>query len=314
MKLLTMIMAAVLSLSIFASAQQPERTVIEGILIMPDDEYEKVFLMGATKASIFYVKNIRAVDVDSKRRSEVASVYIMEPKEYTEAMALYEDRKYSEAYTKFGEVKERYKKFQPLPDNHHTLAGFYQLECLRKQFKTAELVKAVADYRTENLIRPDLLQQVEVYKFWEAMNAKSWARLDRLAGEWNQKRVPISQRAQIDFCHGQALEGLGRKTDALNAYARAMTADFTKSEEIVRKASHAALGIYKSMPEVQTAMSLWKTEDEDIYSSGYRLLSEANALARLYNKAGLGAGVALPAEYSDLLKFTPDNAPGVAKP
>ncbi len=280
---------------------------------MPDGKYEKVYLMGASKTIIYYVNNIRAVDTSSKRRSAVASIYLTEPKEYTEAMSLFEDRKYSEAHTKFGEVMVRYKKFQPLKDNHYTLAGFYQLECLRKQLKTEELVKAVADYRTENLIRPDLLKQVEVYKFWEAVNSKSWTRLDRLAGEWKNKRVPISQRAQISYCHAMALESFDRKTDALNMYAQAMTADYSKSEEILRESAHGALRVYLSFPEVKTAMKLWKSSDEDKNSSGYRLLAEANALARLYGKAGMGAGVALPAKYAEFLKFTTDDAPGLKK-
>ena len=313
MKLVTLLMTTILGLTMIVSAQQPKRIAIEGILIMSDGKYEKVFLLGATDKSIFYVSSIKAVDTNSKRRSAVASVYIMEPKEYSEAMSLFEDRKYSEAYTKFGEVMERYKKFQPIKGNHYTLAGFYQLECLRKQLKTAELVKAVSDYRTENLVRPDLLKQVEVYKFWEALNTKSWARLDRLASEWRNKRVPISQRAQISYCHAAALEALDRKTDALNMYAQAMTADYSKSEEIVRESAHAALRVYQSIPELSTAMKLWKSEDEDIYSSGYRLLAEANALARLYKKAGMGAGVALPAKYAEFLKFTAENAPGLEK-
>jgi len=92
-----------------------------------------------------------------------------------------------------------------------------------------------------------------------------------------------------------------------------MTADYSKSEEIVRESAHAALRVYQSIPELSTAMKLWKSEDEDIYSSGYRLLAEANALARLYKKAGMGAGVALPAKYAEFLKFTAENAPGLEK-
>jgi len=313
MKLLTMLVAAIIGLTIYVSAQQPGRFAIEGFLITSDGKYEKVFLTGASKTSISYVKNIKAIDEKSRRRSAVASVYITEPKEYTEAMSLFEDRKYSQAYTKFGEVTERYKRFQPIKDNHSTLAGFYQLECLRKQLKTEELVKAVAGYSTESLIRTDLLKQVEVYKFWEHLNSKAWAQIDGLAGEWENKRVPVSQRAQISYCHATALEALDRKTDALNMYAQAMTADYSKSEEIVRESAHAALRVYLSFPEVKTAMKLWKTDDEDIYSSGYRLLAEANALARLYNKAGMGAGVALPAEYVEFLKFTADKDPGLKK-
>lgn len=311
MKLLTTVLVTILGLSTFAAAQQKERVTTEAILMMSDTEFEKVLLLGVTKTNIFFVKNKNDMDADSKRLSAVESVYILEPEDYSEAMSLFEDRKYGEAYTKFGEVKERYKKLERLADNPHTLAGFYQLECLRKQFKTNELVTAVADYSAENMLRSDLLQQVEVYKFWEALNSKSWARLDRLAREWEKKRVPISQRAQIAFCHAQALEELKRPTDALNVYAVAMTADFTKSEEIVRKAAHNSLRIFNALPEVQVAIKQWETEDQNVYSKGYRMLVEANALARLYNKAGMGAGVDLPKAYAAILKCTPKDAKGL---
>ena len=313
MKLLTMLMAAIIGLSMYVSAQQQERIAIEGILIMPDDKYEKVFLLGASKTAISYVNNIKAVDTKTVNRKDVSSVYIMEPRDYTAAISLFEDRKYSEAFTKFGAVKERYKELQPLKGNHHTLAGFYQLECLRKQMKTAELVKAVAGFSTENLLRPDLLKQMEVYKFWEALNSKDWTTLDRLAGEWKNKRVPVSQRAQISYCHAVALESLDRKKEALNMYAQAMTADYSKSEEILRESAHAALRVYLSLPEVNAAIKLWKTKDEDIYSPGYRLLTEANALARLYEKIGMGAGVALPPKYATFLKYTPEKAKDAKK-
>ncbi len=303
-------MAAVLGLTMFVGAQAPKRVLIEAIIIS-SEKYEKVLLLGVTKTNIYYVKNAREMNTLSRKRSEIDSVYIMEPAEYSEAMALLEDRKYGEAYIKFGEVAERYKKFQPFKDNHHTLAEFYQLECLRKQFKIAELVAAVADYRSENLVRTDLLQQIEVYKFWKAYNSKSWAHLDHLAKEWEKKRVPISHRAQISFCHAAALDALGRKNEALNMYGKAMTADYSKSEEILRKAAYGALGIYKGMPDVATAMKLWKSENENKYSSGYQYLIEANALARLYVKAGMGSGVDLPKEYAEFLKFTPDGALGV---
>lgn len=313
MKLLTTALVTILGLSTFALAQKKERIGAEGILMMGDDEIEKVLLLKVTKTNIYYVKNIDDIDVSAKRVSAVESVYIMEPADYTEAMSLFEDRKYGEAYTKFGEVKERYKKLEPLPDNPHTLAGFYQLESLRKQFKTSDLITAVADFSSENILRPDLLQQIEIYKFWEAVNTKSWVRLDRLAGEWEKKRVPISQRAQIAFCHAQALEALKRPADALNKYAEALTADFTKSEEIVRKSAHNSLRIYNAMPEVQVAIKQWGTDDQNVNSQGYRMLVEANALARLYNKAGMGSGVDLPKAYANILKSTPENAPGLKK-
>lgn len=304
MKLFTVILSATLGMSILASAQK-ERVLVPSVLILEDNEFENVLLEGATKTNVFYVTNKRAVKTQAMRRSKIQSVYIMQPADYSEAMALYENRKYSEALAKFGELKTRYKKFQPLADNHHTLSGFYEMECMRKMEDLEGLAKLESDYRNENLMRPNHLQQIEVYMFWDAVRTKSWARLDRLASDWTEKRVPISHRAQIAYCHAQALEGLKRYSEALNAYATAMTADYSKSEVIVRNSAKNSLRIYMADPELKTAMNLWKTEDEDEFSTGYGLLKEANALARLYVKAGLGAGEGLPADYAVLLKYTP---------
>lgn len=306
MKLFKTILAISMALVLGLQAQN-ERIVIPGVLIQPNSEFANVYLMGADKTNVYYVENIRQVNIQSARRASYASIYIMEPPEFQEAMALFEGRKYQQALTKFGEVKERYKKFEPLPNNHYTLSGFYELECYRKLMDLDGLAKALKDYHWENLKNADMLEQIEIYKFWEAAQTKAWARLDLLAKEWKKKRVPISHRAQIAYCHGLALEGLKKEQEALIAYATAMTADFGKSEVIVRQAALNSLRIFAAKPEVKTAMELWGTDDEEKASDGYLWLLEANGLARLYESAGLGAGVKLPAEYSKFLKFTPED-------
>lgn len=320
MKLLTSLLVSVFALSGVLSAQAPattaERVLIESVLIYEDDEYEKVYLLGGTETNVYYVPVPNAIKVEAKRRSELLGLYITEPKDYSEALALFENRKYTEALDKFRAVKKRYAKFTPLPGNHSALAGFYEMECLRNLEDLEGLAAAVADYRSENLQREDQLQQIEIYIFWDAVRQKQWDRLDRLAKEWTKRSVPNSLRAQIAYCHALSLEALKRPTEALNAYAIAMTADYTKSEVIVRNSVLNSLRVYASIPEVQTAMKLWGSSDEDPNSSGYNLLVEANSLARLYIKAGFGAGAELPTLQKAFLKFTPKEVEteGEAKP
>lgn len=310
MKLLTVLFATALSLCGLLSAQNSaERILIPGTLILEEKEFEDVFLLGATNVNVYYVPVPNSVKVEAKRRSEVLGVYIKEPKDYSEALALFENRKYNEALAKFREVKKRYSKFLPLPGNHATLAGFYEMECLRNLEDLEGLAAAVADFQSENLQREDQLQQVEIYIFWDAVRQKQWERLDLLSKEWTKRRVPISHRAQIAYCHALSLEALKRPMEALNTYAVAMTADFTKSEVIVRNSVLNSLRVYASLPEVQTAMKLWGSSDEEPNSTGYALLTEANALARLYNAAGFGAGVELPTLQKAFLKYTPKELP-----
>jgi len=140
---------------------------------------------------------------------------------------------------------------------------------------------------------------------YDAVHKKDWSRLNTLCQDYIQdEAITLGQRAQITFCQGLAYEGLGQSNDALNSYATAMTSDFTRSESIVRDAALNSLRIFDADEDIKIAISLWETEDEDVSSVGYRKLQEANALARLYDKAGFGSGVELPANYKKFQKFT----------
>jgi hypothetical protein len=122
--------------------------------------------------------------------------------------------------------------------------------------------------------------------------------------DYIEDELTLGQRAQVTFCQGLAYEGLKRDNDALNAYATAMTVDFTRSEGIVREAALNSLRIFEADEDIKKAISLWGTREEKKSSAGYRKLKEANALARLYDKAGLGSGVQLPAKYKRFQEFT----------
>ena len=122
------------------------------------------------------------------------------------------------------------------------------------------------------------------------------------AMEWDDKKVPGRIRAQIEYCHGKALEGLGKLEDALIEYNKALVADYTASEVITKMAALACFGIYDKHPDVALARKLHGTPDENPNSLGASLLVEAAALVELWDMA-LGRGDALPSEYKSFSKY-----------
>lgn len=309
MKLFTSVIATAAALTVAASAQSvATKAKLESVIILKDGKPKKSFIYEASATNISFVDNARATSGDKLPLSEVKSVYMLEPKAFTASVELFEDRKYNQAQQRFAEIREKYQGVSSLSGNYATLAGFYELESMRKQLRVKQLVEAVANFDAAALTNAGMIQQVEVYKFWELLQNKDWARLDSLAKRWAKKKLPVSIQAQVEYCHGKALEGLARQNDALNAYARATVVDFTKSEEICRDAVYSALNIYSKSPEVKQAKSDWGLEAENKNGKGYKMLVEANALARLYDTLGLGAGVALPAKYAMFLDYNPKKA------
>ncbi len=287
-------------------AQIIPNDVASGVLVADDGAFLRCVVLGARGGKIFYKNNFNSAQTISKPVTTFSGIYLFDPPAFAEAKTLYRDRKYKEAIAKFEECKGYYSKFRELENNFHDLSIFYTLECYRKLYDYASINKTLELFISDKLTRPSHKTQMEVYKLWSAVNTKNWARLKSMTLDWREKKVPISIRAQIAFCEGMAHEGLGESSEALNAYAMAMTADFTKSDSIVRQSALNSLRIYAKDEEVKTAMKVWKTEYEEKNKPGYAKLGEANALARIYDKAGLGAGVELPAEFKKFQEFTSD--------
>ncbi len=198
-----------------------------------------------------------------------------------------------------------------MPNNHSSLAAFYQLECMRQLGDLAALAAGAEDFREEakeSLTRPHHLRQVELYTLWSAVHTRSWDRLARLCVDCRKEAMPGYQRAQVAYCHGLALEGLKQPIPALNAYATAITADCGDSGDLVRQAALNSLRLYKSDPEVQLAIKLWGTEDADPNAAGRFRLLEAAALA-ITCQDMLGGGQPLPKEFQDLPKYKEKEQP-----
>lgn len=279
------------------------------LLIYEDGTSDNAFIVAATRSEIRYRPTPQAIDTTDMKLSEVQAVYLLEPKMYREAMEFYQARKYAEAKDLFVKVKEMFKPTAALDNNYSTLAGFYELECMRRLGDLDGLAKGVEVFRKDGLMREHHLKQLEIYMFWDALRTKSWQRLVSLGEARLQEKLPAYQRAQVAFCVANAYEALKQSSKALNAYNTAMVADLGATEEIAEQSAIAIMRIHQASPEVQLAIKLWGTPDENKNSTGFLNLQEAASVAALYNLT-LGGGKKLPSTFVPLLKFRPD----IAKP
>lgn len=228
-------------------------------------------------------------------RSPGTAAHVVEPQEFSQAVELYQSRRYEEARAAFASVREHYRPVASVPDNPSTRAAFHEMECLRRLGDLDALHKALAAFDPTPLTRPVQIRQVGIYALWEALRVKDWQALDRLAQAYQGIPLPGDQRAQVAYCHGLALEGLGRTEDALDAHQTALTADAGATEEIARQAALRILAIHLADPEVKLALAGQPAP------RGKSRLAEAAAVASLFVKS-LGGGAPLPAEFQVLLE------------
>lgn len=217
-------------------------------------------------------------------------------RDFAVATDLYQARKYQEALAAFGKLGAH-----PVDgDEGGMLARFYETECLRRLRNLEGLAKAAGSIEKKPSLGPRRLRQLEIDGLWELVGMKQWEGLglaaERLAGQ----RLPGDQRAQVAFCRGLALENLGRRFDALNAYNVAMTADAGASEEVAREAAIGVLRIHRGDPDVRDALARRGTPEENRDSAGAIRLREAEAVASLF-ELSLGAGVPLPADFKEFV-------------
>ncbi|WP_018971075.1 hypothetical protein [Rubritalea marina] len=307
MKLFTVSALIACGLAGLAHAQQASRTAMEAFLLRPKQKPVKIYVLSGTPANFSFVNTLQSTQTRNGKVSGGASLYFMQPKEFVAAMDLFEGRKYSEAAAGFGAFAQKYASFKAFKENYATLASYYEMESLRKQFDVAGLVAKAASFNSKPLGNAEQVQQVEIYKFWELLHAKSWDQLVTLSEEWQAKSIPDTHRAQIAYCHAVALKEQGKLDAAIDAYSTAFTVDTFKSHELVNQAALEALDLYLNQKEVAAAIKAWGTAKQDKAGQGYKWLVEANALARLYNTTGMGGGVDLDARFAPILKCTPSN-------
>lgn len=290
--------------SISAAAQDYQAPTI---LSKPDGETLQVYVTAATKTAIRYKVSPVATDYVDAKISDFATIYLMDPPEYSEALDLFEGRKYKEAQEMLAKLKETAKPVATLKDNHHTLSAFHELECMRKLGDYESLSTALQSFVKEPLTRDYQIRQLDLYVMWDAVRTKSWDKLLAMASQRDAETLPGDQRAQVAYCKGLALENLDRGAEALIEYGVAMTADAGASEQVTQNAALNSLGIYLKDEAVQAAITAWGTEEANKNSPGHTRLLEAGALAKFYEKF-LSAGKPLPADLKALTKYGEEKA------
>jgi len=274
------------------------------LLILPDGNSKPVWIKEAAGDTLKFLENEKSSAIQEMKIKDVASVYFIEPNDYSQAIDLYQARKYEPAKQKLIAIKNYYKPVESLPNNYSTLAAFYEMECLRKLGDLDGVAYVLQGFKKESLTRENHLRQLEMYIFWEAARTKSWDRLDALAKERAKERLPGYQRAQVAYCHALALEALEKPDAALHQYNIAMTADAGASENLARQSALSILRIHQNDPRVTQAIQVWGTPQENPNTPGHQRLLEAAAVANLF-QLSFGAGVALPEDYRVFLKYTP---------
>ncbi len=288
------------ALVVSAQAQSDFQTAAQ--LAKPNGENFRAWILAATDSDIRYKVTEISTDFTDAKRSEFAAIYILKPNDFAAAMDLYESGKYKVAQAKFAEIKEYHKPTSPLKDNFHTLSAFYEMECMRKLGDYEALTAALKDFKKASLTREHQVRQLDLYVLWDAVRTESWDRVLIMATERDSENLPGYQRAQVAYCKALALYHLKRPDEALLEGQIAITADSGGSEIIAQDAAILVMRILFEDPDVQLAIKLWGTEDENKNSVGYTRLKEAAALAALYELT-LKAGKPLPADLKKFLDY-----------
>ncbi len=283
-------------------AQQKEK--VQALLTI-NGKITSAYIADGNSETIRFTDDKKSVNYKDVRISSLETVYFLEPADYTEAMGLYRSRDYTAARTKFAEVAEHYEFLQTIPGNFSTLGAFYQMECCRKLEDLDTLMKLRENFLAEPLLRETDKQQVETYKYWDAVREKSWKRLVQFGESEKDSQVTGSLRAQMSYCIGRAYEGLQETRNALTAYNGGFVSDFAASEVVARNSARNSLRLLKNDKDVQQAIKLFGTKNDEPGSEGSQLLKEGVALAKLWDVA-LGGGEKLPSEYKMFLEYERD--------
>ncbi len=228
----------------------------------------------------------------------VANIAQVSPKsqDFMRALDLYQGRKYHEAKMAFARIKD-----SPSSQPEGTLAGFYEIECLRRMGNLEGMANALDTFVKADSLGPVQRRQLEIDSLWTAAHREDWARLLGMTESFRSRRLLDSQRAQVAYLEGLALIHLERSPEALNAFNTAMTADAGASEELSRQAALQVMELHLADPGVQMAITLGEDLERSSDGIEYLRLREAIAVALLF-ESSLGAGSPLPDAFKKLLK------------
>ncbi len=269
-------------------------SVAKVIITRPESSsLTNVFLVKLDKVNLHYQKRLKSSVVKQLPRRAVKSIFFYEPQIFSDALALYKKGKFEKARQKFEKCKEEHAAYQEFTGNYSTLAGYYEIECMRRLGDLEGMDRLLNLFNPEALDNENYLTQIEIYSFWTALSRGSWKRVLRLADAWKRKLIPPSQRTQIRYCRALAIAELYPSQQALEALYIVIAGSVYTEPELIEKAFVMALEILLRNVRIPTS------SQSQPYSEP---LQEAIALAHVWNDS-LGRSQDLPKRYQKLLKL-----------
>lgn len=323
------ILTHALSLACLSSAYAQTAQIKATIIKRSDGKNltrKPLFIDRVHRGKIFYRLRSDSQKQATINLSGAASIFQVRPKEFVEAVELFENREYAEALKKFIAVKQKYAKIADMPNSIPALAGLYELDCYRKLKQFDKLAKAEKVFsKGVHLTRQSHKDQLKIYKLWGNLEDGELGVIAReYEQNWKTKKLPNYLRAQVEFLYGKSLEKNNQKGKSLIAYAKAMTADFAASEAITAAALKASFDLVENDKEAQEIRKLWDARDRDnlkpkLFTMPFYRLLEAGGLVKVHNKLGLsgyntdGSIVELDKRYAKYAKYTMEAAKEMAK-
>lgn len=276
--------------------------VNRAILIKKDGAIQTVWVTAASKTTVRFRPTEQSTATQDIRRSDLASVYLVEPESFTTAMDQYKEKDYATALKSFVTIKDQYKSLVELPGNYSTLAAYYEMECQRLLGNYGTLNDLRARIDQGSLLDSTHIAQIELDALWMAFGEKGWDRVEIIGRQELEKELTVDQRVQAAYCYGIALEQNGKPQEALNALNRAVIGNSYHSIDLSKLAVIAILRIHDANPALQKAMETWGTENENPTDPGRAPLIEAGSVAGFYSTV-LAPGEKAPAEVTKFLKY-----------
>lgn len=273
-------------------------------LIIDDTDFEDVFLVAASDTKVRFQRSEFGQSTEDMEREFIQSIYFIEPDEFAAAKRTFDLGDYETALKQMQAVKREYRTLNNLPGNYSSLAGFYEMECLRNLGRLTELKEARLNFDPTGLTRQYQREQIDLYRLWEQMADESWRSLANTAPDLALSTRVSGLRAQYGYLGGMGMMNASQPIKALNSFAIAMTADGGASKKIARESAIQSLEILLADESTTFAreQEAAGAEDYNPQSVGALRNVQAGAVITVYENS-FGIGYPLPEKFEVFRKY-----------
>jgi len=235
-------------------------------IYLKSGEARTVELVNADRGQISWKDSASAREVKQTFRSDVDYVVFPTTPEWREAEELRESGKFAEAIPAYQKVvASPATHFYPFPGNYTSLAIQRLLQCYRNLMDVQRIAQQAAAVRQELTNLPPGLREVDPANLaWVAMAEKKW---DVMLAEANKVDPPTPESF---FLKGRALEEMGKKAEAIQAFAGVYTLNFGGNLLLTQSALErsAALLSQLGIPEREIELIAQLKLYRDLFGNG----------------------------------------------